>query len=255
MSGVVRSNDRGRLWRGSRAGRSLVALAVAGVSLSAAAVAWAAAGPTGNRRAVAIARAEARAYTRIRAATYTQTGLIQMNDAEGRSSYFFFNWGQTKLKPGWSWATEHAVVALSRGRVVWWRDQLTPPPCRAVGVCHQIPVEIVSNHTGAYWAFGSPARHTCFGRLTGSQPVAVGVVFNQAFGQYSAPRFGQGTVQLTFTYPWGTGMRARETDTLFTRTHLVKFGRTVITGGHTIRFSYGYPGKMPKAPSVNLCGG
>jgi hypothetical protein len=253
--GIVRSGGRAWASRSSGLRRWPAPLVAAGLSLSAATVAWAASGPTGNARAIAIARAEARAYTRIPAELYTETGLIGLNDQEGRTSYFAFKWGLTRLPRGWTWATEHGTVALHRGRVVWWRDELTPPPCTRVGICHQIPVEILAERSGAYWAFGDASRHTCFGRLRGTDPIVVGALLDRAVGQYRAPVLRAGTIRLTYTYPFGTGRSIRETDTLSARTHLGRSGRMVITGGHTIRFSQSYPAKAPAKPRVNLCAG
>lgn len=107
--------------------------------------------------------------------------------------------------------------------------------------------------SGAYWAFGSVARSTCFSRLRGSAPVVVGQPADVAVGHYSAPMVRSETVTLTSTFPYGKGHTARETDTLSTRTHLVQSGHTVLTGGHTFRFSYGYPARAPAAPRLKLC--
>jgi hypothetical protein len=194
-------------------------------------------------------------YAQITVETYTETGFIEMTDQGGKTSYFNFNWDQAKLTPGWGWATEHGVAALSHGRVVWWRDDLTPPPCTGAGFCHQIPVELLSERRGAYYAFGNAARHTCYGRLRGSQPVVVGAQWNQVTGHFSPPVFGSGVVKLTYTYSLGKGKTARETDTLSSRTHLLMSGRTVIAGRHTIRFSTSHPAKAPAAPKVNVCAG
>lgn len=235
--------------------RAKVALAAAGSLLLSVGAVSALAAPTisGNRRAIAIARAEARAYTRVSVETYTETGDIQMNDAEGRSSYLTFSWGQAKLKRGWVWVREHSIVALRHGRVLWWRDDLTPPACRRAGICHQIPVDLVSERRGAFWAFGDAARHTCYGRLRGTQPVMVGDVWDRVLGHYSAPAFGRRTVRLTYTFPLGEGKTAREVDTLSSRTHLLESGHEVLPGGHTVRFSTGYPRKAPGAPRIANC--
>lgn len=235
-------------------GRSALALAVA-ASLGVTASALAAAGPTGSQQAIAIARAESHAYNKVPVEIYSQTGYIDMTDLEGKSSYFSFNWGQSKLPAGWVWATEHATVVLSHGRVVWWRDDLTPPPCTGVGLCHQVPVEILSEHSGAYYAFGSAASHTCFGTLRGSQPVRVGTQWIQPGGHFSAPVFAPGVAKLTYTFAWGKGHTARETDTLSSSTHLLQSTRVVIPGGHTIKASERHPSKAPKAPPVNRCSG
>ncbi len=235
-------------------GRTWLWLAVAGPWLSATAVAWAAAGPTGDPQAIALARAEARAYTRIPAETYTQNGFIEMSDQEGSRSYLSYLWGQARLRPGWAWATEHGTIALSHGRVLWWRDQLTPPPCRAAGGCHQIPVELVAERAGAFWAFGDSASHTCFSPLRrGSTPVTVGQIADRIFGRFSAPVPGNGTVTLTYAFPYGRGATMRVTDIDSTSTHLTLSSRWVITGGHQTRSSYGYPLRAPAAPKVSRC--
>ena len=225
------------------------------VLLGGAASALAAGGPTGNSKAIAIARAEAHAYTQIRVERYTETGFIELTDQEGRTSYLSFNWDQPKLTAGWVWATEHGVVALSHGHVVWWRDDLTPRPCTGVGFCHQIPVELLSERGGAYYAFGNAAHHTCYGRLRGHQPVVVGAQWNRVAGHFSPPVFSPGVVKLTYTYPLGNGTTARETDTLSKRTYLPRSGRTVIAGGHTIRFSTSHPAQAPMPPTANVCAG
>lgn len=233
------------------------AAAVAGlvVLLGGAGTALAASGVTGNSHAIALARAEARAYTHLRVVKYTQTGFIDMTDQEGKVSFLHYDWGQTTLKPGWVWATEHATAVLKHGRLVWWRDDLTPPPCTAAGICHQIPVEMIVDRSGDYFAFGRAGHTTCFGRLSGAQPQTVGNLWDRVYGHYLAPAFGAGVVRLTYTFPYGTGRHMRETDTLSTRTHLVKSARFVITGGHTIRESDTYPSTVPKAPTVKLCAG
>ncbi len=226
-----------------------------GVLLAGAATALAAAGPTGDAHGIALARAEAHAYTHVRVEKYTESGYIEMTDQEGKVSSVAYNWGQTHLNPGWVWATEHATVVLKHGRIVWWRDDLTPPPCSGAGICHQVPVEILIERSGAYYAFGKATSHTCFGTLTGNRPQRAGEVWDQVFGHYSAPVSGHGVVKLTDTFPFGKGKRARETDTLSNHTHLVISDRLVITGGHTIRASETYPAKVPGTPTVNRCAG
>jgi len=235
-------------------GRRALALAV-GASLAVAGSALAASGPTGSKQAIAIARAQSRAYDKVPVEVYSQTGFIDMTDQEGKSSYFSFNWGQPKLPAGWVWASEHATVVLAKGRVVWWRDDLTPPACTGAGICHQVPVEILSEHSGAYYAFGSAASHTCFGTLRGTQPVRIGARWDQVGGHFSAPVFAAGVVKLTYTFPWSKGKSARETDTISSSTHLLRSTRIVIPGGHTIKSSELHPRKAPRAPTVNLCSG
>lgn len=231
--------------------RGVVGFAVVGL-LVVAATAFAAAKATGNRRAIAIARAEVRAYNRVPAIQYRETGYIEMI-TEDKRVLFDFAWGQTKLHPGWSWATEHGTVALRRDHVVWWRDDLTPPRCTGSGVCHRSPVEIVSDHRGAFWTFGDASRHSCFARMRGPQPFRVGSQLDRVGdAHFSAPRFGSGTVTLTYSGPWGK-ITARETDTLSRRTDLVEATRLVLAGGHAIRLSQVNLSTTPKSPAVNVC--
>lgn len=235
-----------------RPDRSLLTLAVTGVALGAAAAAWAASAPTGNARAISLARAEVKAYARIPAETYTQTGFMQIDDEQGQASFFFFHWGATKLSHGYTWAAERGTVALAHDRVVWWRDDLTPSACKRAGLCRQVPVEMVLEHSGAYWAFGNAAHHTCFARLGGTEPTSVGATWDLASGRYSAPAFRARSVTLVYTFPWGNRV-ATETDKLSARTKLVESTRTVITGGHAVRASDAYPRKAPRAPKIRLC--
>jgi len=235
----------------SRLRGSLVMGAIAGAALTAATVAWAATAPTGNVRAISLAREEVRAYARVPAERYTQTGFMEINDEEGQTSYFYFEWGKTRLASGFSWATEHALVALAHNRVVWWRDDLTPARCQ-VRICHQIPVEMVVERSGDYWAFGNATAHSCFVRLRGTEPVSVGAAWAETIGHYSAPVSGSRTVTLTYTYPYGRQV-ATESDALSATTHLVRTARTALSGGHTIRASSSYPLTAPPAPKVKLC--
>ncbi len=231
--------------------RRVVVVAVVGL-LVVAATAFAAAGATGNRRAIAIARAEARAYNQVPAVRYRQTGYIEMITNDKRI-LFDFAWGETKLHPGWSWATENGTIALRHNHVVWWRDDLTPPRCAGPGVCHRSPVEIIADDRGAFWTFGDASRHSCFARLTGSQPFRVGRQANRVgTAHFSAPRFGSKTITLTYSGPDGK-LTATETDTLSRRTDLLEASRTVLTGGHTIHLSQINLSATPKAPAVNLC--
>ncbi|HZU40033.1 MAG TPA: hypothetical protein VE992_03225 [Solirubrobacteraceae bacterium] len=222
--------------------------------LAGAASALAASGATGNAHAIAIARSEARAYARIPAETYTETGYIQMDDQEGKTSFLRYYLGLAKLRPGYVWATEHGIVALRHGRVVWARDDLAPPPCTGVGACHQIPVELVMMKSGAYYAFGNAAHHTCFGRLSGGLPVTVGAPWSKVMGHYLAPVMGRHTIKLTYTYRLSTGASVRQTDTLSRTSYLMKSSR-IAAGGLHVSYRARQPAKAPRAPRINLCSG
>ncbi|MHB1567929.1 MAG: hypothetical protein ACYC0H_01880 [Solirubrobacteraceae bacterium] len=235
--------------------RVVVACAIAVLSLG---VAVAAASVGGNAQGIALATRQVKAYGKVPAETVVERGYVSINDAEGRTSFFQWQWGSGTLPRGWVHATEHAVVALHAGRIVWWRDDLTPPPCH-VGLCGEQPVDVVINHKGAFFAFGTAARHTCYGRLRGSTPVSVGAPWSVVRGTFSAPVTHGSTVALTYSYPWGKSQTATETDEISSKTLLDQSGVIHISGAgqpsFTVRFTNGHPAKAPAAPKVNVCHG
>ena len=220
------------------------------------------AAPSGNQRAVALARAQQRAYSKVRAVAITQTGFASMIDQEGKTSYFDWTWGHGVVAPGWSKATEHELLGLRNGRVAWWRDDLTPPPCNAAGICTRIPVEVVGERSGMFFAFGSAGKHTCYGDLHGTIPYPVGTQFDSVLGRFDAPVRRGRTIRLTYTYPWfGLATQtATETDTSSARTLLLESARVKVARGpgnsrpaFTYRFSDHTLAHAPRAPSINLC--
>ncbi|HLH64967.1 MAG TPA: hypothetical protein VKV27_04650 [Solirubrobacteraceae bacterium] len=234
------------------------ALLAAAGSLAAAGAAAAAVQVSGNAQGVALARREAAAYRAVRAETVHETGYVVMNALLGAVSVFDWRWGTGVVPPGWVRGTEDGVVALRDGRVLWWRDELTPPVCRS-GLCDQQPVEVVVDRAGAFYAYGDPARHTCFGRLTGETPVSYRSLWNVPHGRYTAPDYRGDTVRLSFSYPWGSRQTAHETDTLSRATLLDRGGVIRVSGGgqrpFTIRFTNTQLARAPAAPRVNLCRG
>jgi len=240
----------------------LVAIAI--LSLLATTATALAAAPSGNQHAIALARAQLRAYSKIRAVSITQTGFASMIDQEGKTSYFDWTWGHGVVPPGWAKATEHELLGLRNGRVAWWREDLTPPPCTGAGICTRIPVEIVGERSGTFYAFGSAGKHTCYGDLNGTTPNVVGAHFDLVVGRFDAPVRRGGTIRLTYAYPWfGLATQtATERDTISARTLLLESGRVKVARGpgssrpaFTYRFTDHVPAKAPRAPSINLCHG
>jgi hypothetical protein len=183
---------------------------------------------------------------------------------EGRQSFFSWTWGLGLVPSGFTRATEHYLLRLRNGRVLWWRDDLTPPPCTAPGFCSRIPVELVGEHSGTFFAFGSDRSHTCYGHLNGSTPYRVGGAFDTVAGRFDAPARRGGTIRLTYSYPWFGVARqiATETDTLSARSLLNHSGLVHVARGpgasrpaFTFRFSDSYPARAQPAPSINLCRG
>ena len=235
--------------------RVVVACVIAVLGLGAAV---AAASVGGNAQGIALARRQLGAYRKLPAETVTERGYVAINDAEGKTSFFQWQWGSGALPHGWVPATEHAVVALRAGRIVWWRDDLTPPACH-VGLCGEQPVDVVIDHKGAFFAFGTAARHTCYGKLRGSTPASVGATWVAVRGIFSAPVTHGSKVALTYTYPWGKVQTATETDTISQQTLLDQSGVIQVSGGglpaFTVHFTNGHPAKAPAAPKVTLCHG
>lgn len=236
-------------------------LAISGLSLLAITATALAAGASGSQKAIALARAQQRAYSKVTAVSVTQTGFAAMRDQEGSTSFFSWTWGHGVVPRGFAKATEYEILGLHGGRVTWWRDDLTPPPCTAPGICHRIPVQLVGERSGQFVAFGSASNHTCYLRLNGSTPNAVGARFDSVVGRFRAPVHRGGSVRLTYAYPWfGVAKQpATETDTLSSRTLLNQSGRVSVARGpgqgrpaFTYKFSESYPANAG-APPINRC--
>jgi hypothetical protein len=212
---------------------------------------------TGSARAIAIARSVQRAYLKVRAYTFTQTGYLAIRDHEGSTSTFAWIWPADTVPRGYVKAVEHGVFALEHGRVVWWRDDLTP----VCGGCGQRPVEVVVNRAGRFWTFGDAARHGCYGTLGGSSPVLVGDRVYAVTGRYAGPVRRGDAVLLSYSYYWAANQIATETDTVSARRLLTESGRISVAPGtapsrpgFTITFRYAYPARGPAAPRVMPCG-
>ncbi|MGH2856441.1 MAG: hypothetical protein ACRDMJ_03040 [Solirubrobacteraceae bacterium] len=240
--------------------RTAVVAAVGVTALGMAAAAGAAIG--GNPNGVKLARQVNAAYAKVSAVTVSESGFVTMRASQGRVSSFNWAWGTGGVPHGWVSAREREVAALAHGRLVWWRDDLTPPPCGS-GICSQVPVEVVVDRAGAFFAFGSAAHHGCYGHLHGSTPVTfgsswtLGEPWGAEQGTLAAPVTGGRSPALTSTYPWGR-QRATETDVMTAATDLVRSATLRIVGAGrpalNARARYGYPAKAPAAPLVKLCG-
>ncbi len=220
-----------------------------------------AAGPTGNKKAIAFARAEVAAYSHVPSLTYTERGFATMYATLGKQSVFQWRFGSGEVPSGWVKATEHVKIELSKGRVAWWQDNLTPPPCHSF--CIQQPVELVLDKAGAFFAFG-PSKGakkplTCFSPLSGTQPYRLGQPVESLFGDFKAPIRHGSTVLLRSTYPFGSTAHASETEAVDAGTHLVESWRISVSRSTTgsPAFTYSakvhYPGHPLKAPVVKLC--
>ncbi len=243
----------------NRCRKAIAPVAVGVIALcSAAGVASAALG--GNARGIALARRVLHAMSTTRVAAYTQTGLVAMDSAEGKTSFFSWRWGAGGVPRGWVRATEHAVLVLNAGRVVWWRDDLVPqvPRCHSALCGPTVPVEIVVNGQGHFYAFGSAAHHTCFSRLSGTTPYDFRAPAYFIRGLVSAPVGAGSTLRLSYRYVWSGPQYASETDLIAATTSRVLSGVVRVSGsgaasGFAFRFRYSYPTLVPTQPRVALC--
>jgi hypothetical protein len=237
---------------------------IAAVAITATALA--AAPPSGNQQAIAIARVGQRAFAKIPALTESISGSVAMNDAEGRTSFFTWTWNTGVVPPGWVRPTERVALALNNGHVVWARIGLTPPASHcppAAIICGgpQVPVDIVIDHAGSFFAFGRAVSHTCYMKLHGRTPVTVGDNLNLLIGHFNAPVQSNGAVLLTYTYPWAGRQTATETDTVSAATSLTDSGRIKVSAGSrghpafTIAFTDGYPATASPLPQIKQCAG
>jgi hypothetical protein len=236
------------------------------VALASSATAVAAAPPSGNQQAIAIARAGQGAFAKVPALTESITGSVAMNDAEGKTSFFIWTWNTGIIPPGWVRPTERVALALNDGHVVWARIDLTPPssPCPPGAIIcggPQVPVDIVIDHAGSFLAFGRAVSHTCYTKLHGRTPFTVGENLNTLIGHFNAPVQRNGAVLLRYTYPWSGRQHATETDTVSPATSLTDSGRIKISAGSrghpafTIAFTVGYPATARPLPQIKRCEG
>jgi hypothetical protein len=162
--------------------------------------------------------------------------------------------------PGLYPATEHAVLGLAHGRLLWWRDDLTPAPCTTPALCARVPVEIVADTRGLFYAFGNAKTHSCYAHLNGTTPYVVGKPVWFVGGNFKAPISSMGGELLTSTYPWSTTLSATEFDTIATGSHRLLKARLAISGRPGVQAtpfsssaSYGYPSRVPPPPHISLC--
>jgi hypothetical protein len=247
---------RGWRWCAALATVALLALQCADAQATATA--------SGDQHGIALAQAVGVAFAGVPAESYVQSGFAYMLSPRSREPGFRWAWGSGPVA-GMVPAREQATVGLHKGRVTWWRDDLTPLPCGEPLLCGaivtgtQARTELVVDRSGVYYAYGDSFRHTCFGRLGGSTPLNVGDRIWSVIGEFQAPLPHGGLQLLKSTYPWGlTGGGAAEAASLSQRTHLPVREQTTISAsptgapGFTFSTTFGYP-KQALAPHVELC--
>ncbi len=200
---------------------ALCALACAGGGLALASGALASSPAQGNPQGIKLAERTATAFAHIPALTYSEQGFFQISTTGQSISY---DYGYGGLQSGYSWASEHATVALSGGTVVWWRDDLTP-----VGGSAK-PVELVATKQGVFSALGDGAHHSCFEQVSGSVPYSPGGSVYSIAGRYK-----NGASPLRSVYRWfNTNQLASETDNL-AGNGLITSGRVSVAGGPSLQ--------------------
>jgi len=235
----------------------------AGVLAAAALLAGApgAAAAGGAPEGISLARAVRSALAQVPAESYEQTGFAYMVSEQSPQAVFRWRWGSGPVA-GMVPVLEQATAGLAEGRVMWWRDELTPLPCGEAALCGsvtapQVPVELVVLPKGNFYAYGTRARHTCFGRLGGSIPLGLGDRVWTLLGEFAAPAAHGMTQLLKSTFPWGlTGGMASESASVSMRTHRPVRAQTLILppagDPFWITASFGYPGHA-RPPLVTPC--
>ena len=231
--------------------------AVAAALLGAGAAAAAVTG-SGSPAGIRLGRHLAAALAKVPVQTMVRRGYVWMASSEGRVSSFRWAFGEGAFR-GEQPAVEHVVLRTTGGRVVWWTDSLTPPTCTQGGICASLPVEVLGDSHGLFYAFGNAARHTCFGRLNGATPFALGQVSWAPGGHFDAPVKAGADVRLTSSYPWPVPganpvPTATEIDTISRRTHLLLRQNVSVDTGAPFAWSatFAYPASRA-APALKLC--
>jgi hypothetical protein len=235
---------------------ALVALPVAAASATA--------GASGDPQGIALAKAVGVAFAKVPAESYVQSGFAYMLSARSHEPAFRWAWGAGPVV-GMVPANEQATLGLHKGRVTWWRDDLTPLPCVETALCGsvvtgtQARTEVVVERSGTFYAYGDRFRHTCFGRLGGSTPFKVGNPIWSVLGEFQPPAPHGALQLLKSSYPWGlTGASAGEVASLSLKTHLPVREQTTVasspSGSPAFSFtaSFGYP-KNASEPKIELC--
>jgi hypothetical protein len=219
---------------------------------------------SGDPQGIALANAVGVAFAHIPAESYVQSGFAYMFSARSHEPAFRWAWGSGPVA-GMVPAREQATVGLHGGRVVWWRDDLTPLPCAEPLLCGsvvtgtQARTELVVERSGTFYAYGDSFRHTCFGRLGGSTPLRIGDPIWSVTGEFQPPA-PHGKLQLLKSiYPWFlTGGSASEAASLSLKSHLPVRAQTAISQsaagapGFSFTSGFSYP-KHAHAPRVELC--
>ena len=212
---------------------------------------------------IALARSVLKAYQGIPVESYVEHGYVFMAATEGKQSSFRWEFGVGAYR-GLNPTTEHAELGLLHGRVSWWVDDLNPGTCSGAGACSRLPVQVVVDSKGLFYAFGDAANHTCYGHLGGSAPVRVGQPVWSVSGAFRPPVKSGANELLTSTYPYSIPgaqpSMATEVDKIATASGRLLATNVTITAqaGHQLApFSFGstftYPATAPQPPVVNLC--
>ena len=238
-----------------------VAMALVALPIAAASAALT---PSGDPQGIALAQAVGVAFVKVPAESYVQSGFAYMLAARSHEPAFRWAWGSGAVV-GMVPAHEQATLGLHKGRVTWWRDDLTPLPCAEPMLCgsvvtgSQARTELVVEHSGTFYSYGDRFRHTCFGRLGGSTPFKVGDRIWSVLGEFQPPALHGALQLLKSSYPWGlTGASASEAASLSFKTHLPVREQTIVgaspsgSPGFSFTASFGYP-KIARAPKIELC--
>lgn len=211
---------------------------------------------SGNSQGIALAHKVLSAFGKINGYHYTEKGYFWMKSEEGRSSYFDYVTGTAKGPSGYVRASENGEVGIKGGKVVWWRDELTPPVSHKAGIAI-VPVELVVDKAGKFAAYGTLKSHTCFVKLRGFTPFTVGGHPYYIAGKVSAPQPDGSSQILTYVYPWTKAQTATEHDTVNSTTDLVSVAKVDVAAGggygaFRIVTDDSFSGTL-SAPKVKLC--
>jgi len=233
-----------------------MALALAGAAclLSFATGVAIAGGPSGNARAVAFARSVVRSYGHVPGISYTQRGYSVMEDRIGPGSFFGWSWGTGYAPSGWVAATDHVTVGLAADRVLWVRDDLTPHCGKACGV---VPIEVMITRAGDFWR---PKASACYRKFHGS-PYKIGSAWISLLSGHYGPLTRRGGSVLThFSYRWGAGRTATQTDVIGAASRLIRSYRVSVSPGSganqpAFKFSADYDNlaRAPSEPKISAC--
>ena len=246
---------------GGRATARAAALAAVVLAAALSAVPALAAGPTGDRAAIVLFRAAARATNDLPAYVVSQSGYVRIADSLGPRRTVHWAWGFDQGERGYRPATERIELVQRAGKVLWLEDTLTPvpAPCHAEKCAPVLPIQLVITRTAAFAGLiSSGTAASCVVREPLAKvPYPAGFAWWAPVGRLSPAVRAGALTAITSRFSSG-GQAVTETDWLRASSRL--FDKSVVRfAAGDGRHAFTYESRdarlptTPRFPALTLC--